>query len=306
MRNEVNPRLLRVIFIVVLVSCSLAYSQNLGNEPTPAVKIVDGMYWMGDFECNVVASIGPDGVLLVDSGYSDNADQIRSIIKTLSVEPIRIIINTHFHFDHVGCNEALAKDGALIIAQNKTRERMTIEWKPREMLGVRWPDLPPYSSGALPKIGFMDSIALHFNNDMIEAIHLPAAHTDGDIVIRFRKANIVHTGDLYLSNGFPIIDIDSGGTIAGYLEAVDRIITLCDNKTKIIPGHGPISDLVGLRAYRNMLTIARDRIVKLISEGKTLEEIVAADPAKGLFQGGKSWLDPKLFIFCVYQDLAGK
>lgn len=159
---------------------------------------------------------------------------------------------------------------------------------------------------ALAKISYIDSIAVHFNNDTIEAIHLPAAHTDGDVVIRFRKANIVHTGDLYLSNGFPFIDNDSGGTIAGYLAAVDKIITLCDDKTKVIPGHGAVSDREGLRSYRDMLTAARDRIAKLIREGKTLEEIVAADPTAGLFKGGKSWLAPKLFVFCVYQDLAGK
>ncbi|MFQ6109352.1 MAG: hypothetical protein ACE5L7_07345, partial [Candidatus Aminicenantales bacterium] len=123
-------------------------------------------------------------------------------------------------------------------------------------------------------------------------------------IIYIRKANVIYTGDLYLSNGFPIIDIYHGGSVNGYIEAVGKIIELCDEDTRIVPGHGEISDREGLRAYHEMLTIARDRIHKLIKAGKTLEEVLAANPTKNLYKGGKSWLSPKLFIYVVYQELS--
>jgi cyclase len=179
-----------------------------------------------------------------------------------------------------------------------------MEWKPREILGVQWPNLPPYSTPALAKVCYAESLTVYFNGEEIEAIHLPAAHSDGDVVIRFKRANVVHTGDLYLSNGFPIIDLDTGGTISGYLAGIDKIVSLCDDNTVVIPGHGAVSGREGLRSYREMLAAARDRIEELIKKRKTLEEVVAADPTAGLFKGGESWIEPKLFVYCVYMDLS--
>ena len=203
----------------------------------------------------------------------------------------------------LGGNEAFAKDGATIIAHKNTRERMTHEWRVPEMLGIKYPTIPPYPELFLPKISFIDSLTIHFNDETIQAIHIPAGHSDSDIIVYFQKSNILHTGDLYLSNGFPIIDIYYGGSVNGYIAAVDRIIQLCNENTIIIPGHGPLSDRDELIVYRDMLAKARDRITKLMREGQTLEEIVAADPISELFHGEKSWLSPQLFIACVYTEL---
>ena len=294
---------LSALCIIVAALVLWGYCQDEQNIPVRPLKVADDLYWAGDFECNVAALVGPDGVLIVDSGGEEVTDKVRSALLQVSKEPVRIIMNTHFHFDHVGGNEAFARGGALVISQEKARERMTVEWRPREILGVRWPNLPPYSTPALAKVCYAESLTVHFNGEEIEALHLPAAHSDGDAVIRFKRANVVHTGDLYLSNGFPVIDIDTGGTIGGYLAGVDKIINLCDDKTVVIPGHGAVSDREGLRSYRDMLTTARDRIAKLIKGGKTLEQIVAADVTAGLFKGGESWLEAKLYVYCVYMDL---
>jgi cyclase len=198
-----------VLFIITMAFVVWGYCQEVQNVPVRPVKVAGGVYWLGDFECNIAASVGTDGVLIVDSGDESVTDKVRSALMQISKEPVRIIMNTHFHFDHVGGNEAFARDGALIISQDKARERMTMEWKPREILGVQWPNLPSYSTPALAKVCYAESLTVYFNGEEIEAIHLPAAHSDGDVVIRFKRANVVHTGDLCLSNGFSVIDLSS-------------------------------------------------------------------------------------------------
>jgi len=298
---------LRLTAVLVVVSALTlwGYCQETQAESIGAVKVAEGAYFAGDFGCNIAASIGPDGVLIIDSGYEGSTDQVLSALKKATNAAIRFVVNTRFHFDHVGGNEALTREGAVIISQEQARARMTLPWNAK-ILDVQWPKLQPYPAAALARIGYAESLKVYFNGEEIEALHLPAAHSDGDVIIRFKKANFVHTGDLFLSNGFTIIDLDSGGTIDGYLAAVDKIISFCDDKTVVMPGHGPVSNREGLQSYRHMLAVAKDRIAALIKEKKTLEEVVAADVTAGLYKGGKSWLDPKLFVYCVYTDLIRK
>ena len=299
--NSIMPKL-TVILIVVSAFTLWGYGQETRSEPLGAVNVAKGVYFVGNYGCNIAASIGPDGVLIIDSGYENRTGQILSALRELANAAVSIVMDTHFHFDHVGGNEAFARQGAVIISQEQARARMTMPWNVK-ILDVQWPKLQPYPAAALAKVDYRDSLRVHFNNDEIEALHLPAAHSDSDVVIRFKKANFIHTGDLFLSNGFTVIDLDAGGTVDGYLAAVDKIISLCDSSTVVMPGHGPVSNREGLQSYRYMLTAAKDRIAALIREGKTLEEVVAADVTAGLFKGGKSWLDPKLYVYCAYTDL---
>ncbi len=292
------------IILAVLSFGQLAYPQDLVSAQENFTQVTDELYVLKGVSCNVAGFVGQDGVLIIDSGAQNQSAKIIASLKEISGNPARIVINTHYHFDHVGGNEAFAKGGAAIIAHKNTRERMTQEWRVPEMLGIKYPTIPPYPELFLPKISFIDSLTIHFNNETIQAIHIPDGHSDSDTIVYFQKSNVIHTGDLYLSNGFPIIDIHHGGSVNGYIAAVDRIIRLCNENTKIIPGHGPLSDRARLIAYRDMLAQARDRIEILIKEGHTLEEIVAAEPTSGLYHGGKSWLPPKLFIYCVYHELS--
>jgi glyoxylase-like metal-dependent hydrolase (beta-lactamase superfamily II) len=290
------------IILVVLSFGQSAYSQDSANNQTHLTKVTDELYVLKRVGCNVAGLVGQDGALIIDSGARNQSAKTISMLKEIFGEPVRIVINTHFHYDHAGGNEAFAKDGATIVAHKNTRIRMTQEWQIPEILGMKYPKIQPYPEIFLPKVSFNESLTIHFNNETIQAIHIPDGHSDSDIIVHFRKANVIHTGDLYLSNGFPIIDIHHGGSVNGYIAAVDKIIRLCNENTKIIPGHGPLSDRDGLIAYRDMLALAKDRIEILIKEGHTLEEIVAAEPTSGLYHGGKSWLPPKLFIYCVYHD----
>lgn len=304
MRKFVKEYYFACVFLIILIFAQWAFSQNVNHDQTDAIKLKEGLYLLSGFACNIVVSIGEDGLLTADTGHQSQAEKIISTIMGISGRPIRVVFNTHFHFDHIGGNEAFAEKGAMIIAQENSRKRMMDEWRVPEILGAKWPTIPPYPEISLPQIDFNESITVHFNDDTIQALHFPDAHSDGDAIIYIRKANVIYTGDLYLSNGFPIIDIYHGGSVNGYIEAVGKIIELCDEDTRIVPGHGEISDREGLRAYHEMLTIARDRIHKLIKAGKTLEEVLAANPTKNLYKGGKSWLSPKLFIYVVYQELS--
>lgn len=292
------------ILLAFLLGLGLSASaQEVGSAESEAIKIADGVYLLGNLPCNVVAVIGSDGILLIDNGSARTAGNLKEMIAGFDTGPLRIVLNTHYHFDHIGANEYLAKDGAVIVAHENTRRRMLAEWRIPDKWGLNYPAIPPYPDVAVPKVTFADSLNVHFNGQTIEAVHLPNAHSEADIAVFLRDANILHTGDIYLSNGFPIIDSFYGGTIDGVIAAVDALVNLINDHTKVVPGHGPVSNRQELRDYRKMLTTARDRIAALIEEGKTLEEIVAADPTAGLYGRGRSWLPPKLFIVTVYADL---
>jgi glyoxylase-like metal-dependent hydrolase (beta-lactamase superfamily II) len=277
--------------------------RDITGLTTKGIEITEGVYLLKGLSSNVVAVVTPDSVLLIDSGSSGDVKRLKKIISMLSTGPIRIVLNTHFHFDHIGGNEALAEGGVVIIGNEGVYRRMLDKWQIPKTLGINYPTIPPYPQVALPKLTFVDSIAFRFGEQEIKVLHFPNAHTDADGVVFLRGSNVIHTGDLYLSNGFPPIDSFHGGTIDGVLSALDSLIELIDDHTKVVSGHGEVTNRKELRAYRQMLKLGRDRIADLIDEGMTLEEIVAADPLAGLYNKGKSWLPPKLFIWTVYVDL---
>jgi glyoxylase-like metal-dependent hydrolase (beta-lactamase superfamily II) len=298
------------LFFIILISILILHSgfaqeiQNAQRDEPQAIKVADGLYVLENSGCNITVSSGPDGILVIDSGYNKQAEQNRARIAAISKDPIRFVLNTHFHYDHIGGNKLFADEGGLIVAHENTRMRMSEIWKGPEILGMKWPTIPPYPENYLATLSFKNHLTIHFNDDIVQTKHIAGGHSDSDAIIIFHKSNVIHTGDLYLSHSFPIIDIFHGGSVSGYIAAIDKIIGMCDEETKIIPGHGPISNLEGLCAYRDMLIAARDRIDKLMKEGKTLEDIVAADPTSDLLKDGqKSWLPPKIFVYCVYQEL---
>ena len=301
----VSCRCLRyTILALVLIIVTSAVAQEATAVRVNSIEIAKDVHLLTGLDCNVVAVTGPESVLIIDNGSSRNYESLKEEIAKLSSDPIRIAINTHFHFDHVGANQALGVDGTMIIAHDHARRRMMTEWQIPETLGVSYPVIPPYPDVALPTLTFDRTLTVHFNGHEIEVIHFPNAHSDADVVVFVRDRNVLHTGDLYLSNGFPILDSYHGGTIDGLISALDGLIDLVDENTKVVAGHGPLSNREGLREYRQMLGVGRDRIATLIEEGKTLEESVAADPLADLYSKGQSWLPPKLFIWTVYVDLA--
>ena len=262
------------------------------------VSIAPGIYMLVGRGGNIGLTVGPDGAAIIDDQFADMVPKIRSAVALLSEKPIRFVINTHLHGDHTGGNDAFGAAGAVIIAQDNVRKRLgTANVNPSDNQPV-----PARAKEALPVITFADSATLHFNDDDLEFTHLPNAHTETDIVVRFRKANVLHMGDCF-TGGFPFIDGNTGGTFDGLIAGQEKVLAVVDDNTKIIRGHGPLGNKAELQAYHDMLVVVRDRIAKLVKAGKTQEQVVEARPTKEFEEkyGGGSF-DAAQWIGRAYVD----
>jgi len=257
-------------------------------------KVAEGIYVLFGNGGNVGVSAGPDGVFIIDDQYAPMTPALSAAIAEISDSPVRFVINTHWHGDHTGGNENFGKMGAVVIAHDNVRARMSVP-QAMEFFKRAVPASPP---GALPVITFSDSVSLHLNGDDVRVIHVADAHTDGDAIIHFRKANVIHAGDTFFNGWYPFIDADSGGSIAGLMAAIDAMLALSDDGTRIIAGHGPVAGKAELEAYRKMLVETVTRIRTLRAEGKTADEIVAAAPNAADYD--KTWatafINPERYV----------
>jgi glyoxylase-like metal-dependent hydrolase (beta-lactamase superfamily II) len=228
---------------------------------------------------NVGVSVGDDGVFLVDDELQPMTAKLKDAVGALSKKPVRFVVNTHWHSDHAGGNPGLAAVGAVIVAQENVRKRLSVD-QFREFMGrkMTFSALPP---AALPVVTFADDVTLHLNGDEVHVVHVAPAHTDGDAFVHFKKANVIHTGDV-VTAGYPVVDVESGGQFDGMIAGTDKILALCDDATKIIPGHGPLMSKADVVVWRQMLIDVRDRITKLMAAKKTVDEIKAAKPLADL------------------------
>lgn len=215
---------------------------------------------------------GPDGVLMVDSQFAPLTDKIIAAVKHISDQPIRFLINTHIHADHIGGNESLAKSGALIFSRDQLRSRML---HPSPGPNGRTRLTAP--ARALPVVTYDGPVTIHINAEDVQLIPVRAAHTDGDTLIRLPKQDVLIVGDFYRSAGYPYVDIDNGGTLDGLLAGLDKTIGLCGAKTKIVPGHGPVVNREAVIAQRDMVLATRDRMLPLIAKGMTFDQVLATN-----------------------------
>ena len=226
----------------------------------------------------IAVLVGPDGVLLVDDEFAPLVPKILAAVKQLSPKPVRFVVNTHWHGDHTGGNAALGTEGAVIVAQDNVLKRLSTE----QFNGFTKKTIPPSPAIALPVVTFADSLSFHFDGEQVDVFHVVPAHTDGDSVLWFRKANVVHMGDNFFHGMYPFIDTGSGGSVDGVVTAVDSVLARIDDGTKVIPGHGPLGTKADLKAFRDMVATLRDRVKKAIAEGKTLDQVVASKPTADL------------------------
>jgi len=254
------------------------------TEPTVAVEpLRGGLHLLRGRGGNVLASVGFDGVLLVDDDYAQYAEAYKRAINVLTDSKLSpgFLINTHWHNDHTGSNEFWARQGTVILGHSNVRQRMS-SVQVIEAIGSRVEASP---ESARPMVTYSDSIALHFNNDDIEVQHYPSGHTDGDSVVYFSQQNVVHMGDLFFNDAFPFVDLSSGGSLEGYIENVRTVFTRIDEKTLIVPGHGPLANKEDLQRFLDMLTTTSEAVRAEIKMGKSVDEITKA----GLGQEWSSW-----------------
>ena len=281
--------------LLVIGLLGLSIPANAADEEVTikTLKVQNGIYMLVGQGGNIGLFIGEDGTFLIDDQFAPLTPKHLEAIKAVGGEAPRFLINTHYHADHTGGNENLGKAGTLIFSHDQVRERLTVETVIKAFNMVT----PPLPKAGLPVVTFSSDITFHLNGDILRAFHVPRAHTDGDSVIHFKNANVIHSGDVFFNGLYPFIDVAHGGTVKGMIQAADAVLELADGNTKIIPGHGPLGDKAQLQAYRDMLATAYERLSQLKSKGMSMEGAVAEKPladleslwGKGMFPGEK-WI----------------
>ena len=287
----------------VILAAPAAAQRSMDDVVIESIELTPSIHVLTGAGGNMAVCVGDDGVFLVDDQYAPLTEKIRAKIAEIHDGPVRFVINTHWHGDHTGGNENFGETGSLIVAHDNVRARMAIE----NVSTLFDRTTPPSPEGALPVVTFDETITFHLNDETIHAFHVANAHTDGDAIIHFVDADVIHAGDILFNNLFPFIDTDSGGSIDGMIEAVDRIMTLCTPETRVIAGHGEVADLDDLRAYHGMLVDVRARITAMVRDGMDLDAVLEARPTAA-YDEEWNWgfIDGETFTTIVYGDLAGR
>jgi len=260
----------------------------------------DNIYMLEGQGGNITVAVAKDGIIMVDGQYAPLHDKIKAAVEAISNKPVKYLINTHFHGDHTGGNEAFAKDGATIVSQVNVKNRLAAGTS-NGLTGAKTPPAPP---AALPSDTYTNFSKIRLEGRVADLKHIANAHTDGDTYVWFKTANVLSTGDTFTNGRYPNIDFANGGNIKGMIAATDAYLKQVNARTKIVPGHGPLADRVALIEYRTMLITARDRMAKLVKEGKSEDDVVAAKPFADL---DAKWAPTELasnnFIRVVYHSL---
>lgn len=289
-----------LVNLIVLFSAHLLAQQNLDTVKIRPVKVAENIYMLKGSGGNIGVFIGKEGTLMIDNQFAPLSNKINGAIKTLDPGEIKFLINTHIHGDHSGGNENFKRMGAIIIAHDVVRERMSKEQVNKALNRVT----PPREKDALPVITFANKLNFHLNDENIELIHFDPAHTDGDVAVHFKKANVYHTGDMFVRYGYPFIDVSSGGTVDGFISSLDKMLAMMDDNCKIIPGHGEVCTKADLKTFRDKIADIRDQIAAALKKGKKVEDI----PAMGITDKyeadwGKGFVKGKDFVLLIANDL---
>jgi len=272
-----SPLLRTLMASAALLAASPAFAQeDFSKVEIRTEKVADGIYMMTGSGGNLGLSVGADAVFLIDDQYAPLTPKIQAAIAAITGKPVQFILNTHWHGDHTGGNEGFAEAGALIVAHDNVRKRMSTE----QFLAFFNMRVEPSPKRALPLVTFSTDVTFHINGDEVTAVHCPAAHTDGDVIVHFRRSDVIHMGDIHFNYMYPFIDSASGGSVDGVIAAVDRALALATDRTRIIPGHGPLASKADLQAYRDMLATVVGRIKAQLSAGKQVKEIIASKPTQ--------------------------
>lgn len=265
--------------------------------------VAPGLHMLTGRGGNIAVSSGPDGVFLVDDQYAPLTDKIKAAVAAIDPRPVRFVLNTHWHGDHTGGNENLGNAGVLIVAHDNVRVRMSTD-----QFMARFNETVKASpAAALPVVTFNDTVTFHLNGLDIHAFHVEHAHTDGDAIVWFKGADAVHMGDVFFNGLWPFIDYGSGGSIEGVIAAIDQVLPKITDKTKVIPGHGPLASKAELKAFRDVLAQVESRLAALHAQRKTADEAVAAKPLADLdAKWGGGFFKTDDFVRALYNEMGAK
>lgn len=291
------------ILLTAALTATLAFAHSHDGEPHfETTEVAPNIYMLqgvgGFLGGNIGISIGEDGVVMIDDSMPPYLDKLTHAISSVTDQPIDFLINTHIHGDHIGNNATFGEQGVRLVAHDRLRSRLVEQ-------GIRMPDgFVPAPDDALPEITFSEDITFHLNGQTTHVFHVPQAHTDGDAIIHFKEANVIHGGDVVFHGLFPYIDLDSGGSVDGFIAGLAKIISLCDDETKVIPGHGPLTDKMGVQLDLDMLMDAKARVAALIAEGHSIDDIVATEPLKD-YEDGFTWgfINAERLTRTIHRDL---
>jgi glyoxylase-like metal-dependent hydrolase (beta-lactamase superfamily II) len=240
-----------------------AQDRDFSKVEIKAQKVAEGIYLLTGAGGNIGASVGEDGIVIIDDQFAPLVPKIQAALKGITDKPVRFVLNTHYHGDHTGGNEPFTKSGSTIIAQENVRKRMAEGSEVK-----RFGKTPPAPKDALPIITFNDRLTVHLNGEDIRAIHFPAGHTDGDSVIYFPRANVVHMGDDFVTYGFPFVDTENGGTVSGMIAGCEKVLATVPADAKFIPGHGPLSTADDLRKFIQTLKETRALVAAAVAKSR--------------------------------------
>jgi len=292
------------VFLLCFLLAGTAFAQgDYDDVEIEATDLGGGIHMLKGAGGNLGVCLGEDGVFLIDDQFAPLSEKIMAAIAELDDRHPQFVFNTHWHGDHTGGNENFGEAGSMLVSHANVRRRLSTE-----QFTAYWDRTTPAApDGALPMVTFTDSLSFFYNDQEIVIFHVPAAHTDGDGVVYFPKANVIHSGDVVFYTLYPYIDVSAGGSIDGVIAGTRTIIAMCDDETQIIPGHGPLVNKANLVEYLAMLEDVRGTVAREMAAGKELEAIQAAKPGAAYdADWGVKWLTSDQFVEMVFDSLAGK
>ena len=297
-------RRIAVSLAALTLAAPVSAQQDFSRVEIRTERLAPGVAVLFGAGGNIGLSYGEDGNVLIDDQFAPLVPKIEAAVKTIDPDPVRFVLNTHWHGDHTGGNERFGQAGAVIVAHDNVRSRMSVESFSRRFNRTN----PPNSKAALPVVTFASGVSFHLNGDRLQVVHVPHAHTDGDSLVYWTKANVIHMGDLFFHKmSFPFIDRESGGSIDGLIRGVRQGLALVKPGGKVIPGHGPVATREDLAAYLAMLTDVRAKVAAGIAARRTRDQVIASDPTAGYTQVARDgFIKPADFVGGIYDELSAK
>jgi glyoxylase-like metal-dependent hydrolase (beta-lactamase superfamily II) len=287
-----------LLLAAVAFSTAASAQQDMSKVEIKAQQLAPGVAVLFGAGGNIGVSYGEDGTILIDDQFAPLTEKIQKAVTDLGAQPVKFLINTHWHGDHSGGNENMGKAGAIIMAHDNVRVRMASDQQ------TAFGAMKASPKAALPVVTYSDGLKLHLNGEEVRVIHVSAAHTDGDSFIHWTKSNVIHMGDLFmLQISFPFVDVGSGGDVRGFVAAADKVLAIADDQTKIIPGHGAMATKADLQNHRNMIATVIAKVEAGIKAGKTLDQIKASRPADGFGVKADGFITADGFVETVYKNL---